>query len=273
MKRERIGLKIARVLYVLLFVFAAGLLCYQGFISKDLTSGNLVKGIFVGIAAIFGFLRTLHKPVRNKKSVYVSAYGKIIGNSFEDDPKLEKEFYKAIDDFHKSAYAAGIRKLEKLDEKCSHSAQRFAVQFFIAKCHENMNNNPAAMEAYHKALTLRQHSSAASNLGMCYMKAGNFDRSLEFYQLASRLDSKNPFPLNNIAQLYIRQGEYESAIPYALRALELEQNFQQALNALTICYAMLDDQQQYEQYYRRSVSCGSDGSKLKAFIRSLQDSN
>lgn len=266
-------MKLARVLYVLLFAIMAGILCYQGFVTKDLTSGNLVKGIFVGITAIFGFLRTFRRGGGNKKSVYTSAYGKIIGNAFEEEPKLEKQLYSAIDDFNKNAYAAAIRKLQKMDEKCTRSAQRFAVQFFTALCYENQNNYPAAIEAYQKALTLRQHSSAASNLGMCYMKTGNFDRAVEFYQLAARLDSKNPYPLNNIAQLYIRQGDYESAIAYALQALEREQNFRQASDALAVCYAMLGDQQQYAQYYRRSITCGSDGNKLKAFIRSLQDSN
>lgn len=266
-------MKLARVIYILLALVIVGLLCYQGFVTKELNSSGLIRAILLLIAAVIGFLRTFRRNVANKKSTYRNAYGKHIGDAFDDDPKLEKQLYQAIDDFNKDAYSAGIRKLEKLDQQCTRSAQRFTVQFFMALCYEGQNNYRSAIESYRKALTMRQDSSAASNLGMCYTKIGDFSNAVEYYQLASRLDSKNPFPLNNLAQLYLRNGDYEEVIPYAMQAIQLDGNFRQANEALTVAYAMLDDPQQYEHYYRRSITCGSDGNKLKAFIRSLQDSN
>lgn len=43
----------------------------------------------------------------------------------------------------------------------------------------------------------------------------------------------------------------------------------QALDAVAVCHAMMGNREEYEQAFRRAVSCGSDPKTLKDYINSL----
>ena len=57
---------------------------------------------------------------------------------------------------------------------------------------------------------------------------------------------------------------------YAEEALAINGKMPQALNAMAICYAMLDYDEEAETYFRRAVACGSDGKTLRAYIENLK---
>ena len=74
----------------------------------------------------------------------------------------------------------------------------------------------------------------ASNLGICLERMGNQQDAIAAYQYASEIDPKNPYPHNNLAQLYIRTGEYESAIESAKAAVMLNSKMYQSYSAMAI---------------------------------------
>lgn len=264
-------MKIAKLIYVLLALAIIGLLCYQGFVTHELTTGDLTKGILVLVGIVLGWMKLGRKrSVGNKKAVYSKAYAKFIGTAFDGEKKLEKKLYSAIDDFNTEKYTSGIKKLEKLLSQCEQSAQCYTVYVFMGLCYDNLHAYPQAIDAYKKALQLREDSTVASNLGTCCDAIGDYDSAAEFYLRAVRCDSTNPYPLNNLAQLYIKKGEYETALPYAQQALALKQNMVPALNAMTTCHTMLGNEEEAEQFFRRAVAAGSNAKALRAYIDSLQ---
>lgn len=266
-------MKLAKIIYVLLALVVIGLMCYQGFVAKNLTGSNLTKGILILVGIVLGWLKLKRRgPVGNKKAVYSKAYAEFIGTAFDDSPKLEKQLYNAIHSFNTSKYTDGIKKLQKLYPQCTHNAQRFTVHVFTALCFDNMGAYSNAIEAYQNALLIRENSTVASNMGICYAGIGNYDRASECYLRAARADGTNPYPLNNLAQLHVKLGEYETALQYAQQALALKQDMAPALNAAATCNAMLDNQEEYERYFRRAVSAGTDGKALKSYIESLKTS-
>ena len=109
-------------------------------------------------------------------------------------------------------------------------------------------------------------------MGLCYERKGNVDKAIECYMHSIQIDPANPTVFNNVAQLCIRHSDYERALPYAAKAVELNEKMPQALNALTICYYMLGNMEAYEHFYRLAVSNGSDGKVLKEYIASLDSS-
>lgn len=246
-----------------------GLLCYQGFVTKELTSGNLTKGILILAGLILALFR---RPRRGRatKADYRVAYGHIIGNAFSDEPKLEKQLYRALDDFNRGRYHEAQKKLEQLRLESPRSADRFAVITFSALCDSRVGRYEEAIRKYTSAFQIREHSTVASNMGNCYLELGKTDEALECFLRAIRADSKNPNAFNNIAQLYIQLGEYEDALTYAEAALEINAKMPQALNAMAICYAMLDYDEESEIYFRRAVANGSDGKILRAYINNLK---
>lgn len=258
--------------YILVGLAAAGvigLLCYQHFVTEDLTTGNLTRGLLILAGLVLTLFRGPRKQ-RATKADYKVAYGHLIGNAFAEDTALEKKLYTALDDFNNRRYPACLKKLEQLRLESPRAADRFVVHAFTALCYDRQKQYQDAIAQYTAALQIREHSTVASNMGNCYLSLGRTDDALECFLRAVRADSKNPNAYNNIAQLYIQLGEYEDAMVYAEEALALNAKMPQALNAMAICYAMLDYDEESEAYFRRAVANGSDVKTLRAYIDNLK---
>lgn len=258
------------ILYSLVILGAAGLLIYQGLVQKNLESGDLVKGILVIAAAVLGMLRPKRRrKISNKKAVYQKAYSEFIQNAFYDNPKLEKRFYDAVDDYNFERYAAGIDKLTKLRKECQRTADIYAVTVFTALCYDGMQAYEAAVNHYADAARIRDNSTLHSNAGLCYLRLGRFEEAEEAYHRAIRSDEKNAFAWNNLATLYFKQGDYEQALEYAETAISVDAQMPQALSCAAICCSLLGDEEAYRKYYRQAVSAGYDGNKIKNAIAAL----
>lgn len=246
-----------------------GLLVYQGFVTHELTGPNLTKAILILAGLVLSLMKGSRRG-RATKADYKAAYGHLISTAFSEDPKLEKQFYKALDDFNRQKYPAALKKLEQLRISSPKSADRFAVTVFTALCHSRTGNYEEAIRLYSSALQIREHSTVASNMGSCYLELGKIEEALECFKRAVRADASNPNAYNNIAQLCIQTGKFAEAIPYAEEALSINAKMPQALNAMAICHAMLGNEAEYESYFRRAVACGSDGKTLRAYIENLK---
>ena len=262
--------------YILAGLVAAaviGLLCYQGFVTKELTTSNLTKGILIIAAAIVGMFRPRRrKKVSNKKALYQKAYGEFIQNAFYDDPKLEKKFYDAVDDYNFDRYAAGVDKLTKLRKECQRTADIYAVTVFTALCCEGMQLHAEAAAHYEAAVRIRDNSTLHSNRAMCLMRSGRPEEAEAALELAIRSDPKNASAWNNLGVLHFRQGNYRRALEYYEKTIEIDPAMPQTLGGAAVCCAMLDDQQQYEKYYHQAVAAGYSGEKIKAAIKALDPS-
>ena len=258
--------------YILVGLVAAAvlaLLAYQGLVTHTLTGSNMTRAILILIGLVITLLKA-PQQIRATKADYKAAYGHLIGKAFSEDPKLEKQLYRALNDFNRRKYPACLNKLEALQLASSRSADRFAVYVFTALCHSRMGRFEDAIRIYSNALQIQEHSSVASNMGSCYLELGKMEEALECFKRAIRADASNPNPHNNIAQLYIETGKFEEAIPYAEEAVKLNGTMPQALNAMAICHAMLGNEAEYETYFRRAVACGSDGKQLRVYIDNLK---
>lgn len=261
------------VLYGLVIAGAAGLLIYQGFITKDLDTGNLTKGVLVIAAAVVGMFRPRkRRKVSNKKALYQKAYGEFIQNAFCDDPKLEKKFYDAVDDYNFDRYAAGVDKLNKLRKECQRTADIYAVTVFTALCCAEMQLHEEAAAHYDAALHIRENSSLHSNRAMCLMRCGRFEEAEAAVRRAIQCDPANASAWNNLAVLYFKQGDYEQALAYDRKAIEIDPQLSQAIGSAAICCALLGDQAGYERYYRQAVAAGYSGDKIKTAVKALDPS-
>lgn len=254
------------ILYSVVILGAGGMLVWQ-----YLQTGEIeFRGLLIIAAAIVGMLRPRRKKVANKKLVYQKAYVRYIQDVFTDQPKLERLFYNAVDDFNNDRYSAAITKLNKLRGECTRISERYAVTVFLALSYDNMGAMNEAIVHYADAARYRNDSTLLSNMGMCCLTLGRYAEAEQAYTQAISADPSNPFPRNNMAALHFRQGNFETALDYARQAIELDPKMPQALSCAAICSALMDDQAGYEEYYRRAVVNGYDGQKIKNAIQSLR---
>lgn len=264
--------KLPYILYTLLAAGVIGLLVYDYLPDHRIEATDLSRAGLLLAGILLGFLkvgRRQSRGVSNKKVTYTRAYPQFIQNVFPDDRKAEKLFFNAVDDYNCDRPAKGIEKLNKLRGECRNSAERYAVTVFTALCLDDMGIYDRAAENYRAALQIKQNSTLCSNLGLVLERLGKPDESVEAYRQAIRLDPSNVYPVNNLAQRFIRMGDYVQGLEYARQAIGINSKLPQALSAMAICSYMLGNMADYETYYRQAVSNGYDGKKLKAYLQSL----
>ena len=258
------------ILYGLIILAAVGLLCYYAFYEQDLSPNNIAKCLLLIVGAILGMLKTgkRRKPV-NQKALYQKAYGEFIQNAFSDDPKLERKLYSAIDDYNHSKPSSAISKLEKLRRHCQRTADIYAVTVFLGLCCDDMGAFTEAIRYYQAASSIRNNSTVSSNLGLAYQRTGQFDAAEAAYHQAILLNPKNTYALNNQAVLCFRRGDYEESLELSKQVLELDAAMVQALSNAALCCALTGREEEYKTYYKRAVSNGYDGKKIKNFLSQM----
>ena len=258
------------ILCILVILAAVGLLVYEGLVLNNLESSNLVRGGLIIAGALITMLKKprQRQPV-SKKSAYRNAYPEFIQEPFADQPKLEKRFYAAVDDFNGNNPARALEKLKKLRPECRNSQELRSVTVFTALCLDDLKQYREAITLYEAARRIRDCSTLASNMGLDYQRLGQYERAKELYGEAIRLDPNNACAYNNLSALYFFQGHYDSALGAARDALQRKENLPQALSTAAICCKLLGDEANYELYYRRAVAAGYDGDRIKRVIQKL----
>ncbi|MBQ9083978.1 MAG: tetratricopeptide repeat protein [Clostridia bacterium] len=233
-----------------------------------------LKGGLVIVTMTAAFIGSLtgspsQKNVGSKKSLYHERYGEFIGRAFETDPKAGKKFLKAVDCYAHDKPADGLPILKKLYDVCQTQEDRYAVVTFMALCLDDMQIRDKAIEMYAFSLRMKQNTTIASNMGLCHERIGEYEPAMAAYEQSIAIDPNNAFAHNNMAVLLIRQGDYEGGLRCAEKAVNINHRMPQALNSMAVCHYMLGNMDEYQKYYRQAVSAGSDGPRLKAYIKSL----
>ncbi len=264
-------MKALRFILPLLVIFAVlGLLGYQYFVENSLETRDVTRGAIIILGAIGTmFKNPRQRPVANKKALYQKAYPEFIQEPFAEDPKLEKRFYDAIHDYNRNKPDAAVAKLDKLRKECQRTSDLRAVTVFSALCLTDLGRHGEALKQYEAARSIRDCSTLASNMGLCAYRLGNLRQAQDCYEEAIQLDSSNAYAYNNLSTLYFAVGDYESALGAAQDAISCNEKMPQALSTAAICAKLLGLDGDYEQYYRRAVAAGYDGSKIKQVIKKL----
>lgn len=264
--------KLPYILYALLAVAIAGMLVWDYMPDKVIETGTLTRGGLLLLGLVFSVVKLstrTNRKAANKKALYSKAYSEYIQNVFSEDRKLEKLFYDAVDDYNQNRPSAGVAKLEKLMGSCFNRNDRYAVTVFLALCFGEMKLYDKAVEQYRAAVSMKPNSSLYSNMALALERMGQEEDAFAAYEKALQLDPKNANAWNNMAQNRMRNGYYEEAIKLASKAVEANPTLSPAHTALTVCSYMLGDMEAYEQHYRRAVSHGAKGDRIKAYIASL----
>lgn len=256
-------LTIIRVICVLLIIAALGLYAYEVLVKGESPTQNLLRTVAIVVSGASALMKTF--PKRKPLSAYASAYEKLLGRAFEEEPKKREALLNAVRLFDEDKYPQAIKALEALKMDARTKADNHAVGLFIGLCQTQMGLNDAAIATYEEAVQKGAVSSTLySNLGARYGAAGHVKKALEAYKNSIGLDPENPMPHSNIANLALQYGAYDEAIQSGLCALELNPGLYQAASAVAMAYAALGNEAETEKYFDMAVSAGQDAKTLQS---------
>ena len=258
LKKRKIIRTVCLVLFILVDIFVLALCVNELIKTGKLEVPTVLRTVAIVGASVISVIKMYAGQPKLKGSEYREIYKRYIGDAFLTDKSREKRFFKALDLYNEDKYSDCIKALDKLLSDTQSSKDRFALMFFKAKCYDDRGMYEQAIDLYERTMAICEHSGVASNLGTCYDSAGNVQKAIDSYKKSISLDPNNPYPYNNIAQLAVKEGEYEIALDYAYKALELDANLNAARKGAAISLAMLGDNLGYREVMRSGRLTASD---------------
>lgn len=259
--------KLQIVLYIILILGCIGLYLYGVIVKQADPQKNLMEMLLVIAGCILGLFRGNRRSGRSSLAFYEKSYQNEIGQAFATDAKNRKQLLGALRDYNENKLKKASVTLEQLKDDCRVQDDYYAVGLFLALCYTEMGLFEAAIKEYDVLIAHRlENSRIYNNLGHVYAKLGRNAQAMENYEKALSLSPENEYAYINIANLSFGDGDFETAVTYAKKALEINSKLKQAANLLAIVYAIRDDKENADKYFHVALACGSDPAELKNAI-------
>lgn len=264
MKKIRI-----RIILIFIICLMVGLYLYGLFAEELPYTKNLFRTISVVCLCIAGLIRTAEPRSRRHNSLtfYEESYREVIGDSFTDKPEHRKKLLKALRFFNEQNYEKSLCLLRSLLPYCDSQNESYAVHLFAALSFTRSKLWEQAEQIYLRMIHIGLADSRVySNLGNCQLNIGNQDEALRNFHYALEYDPENANAYNNIAQTYFEMHELDQAIPYAIKAVEIDPKLVAASSLLAIIYALQKNTEACEKYSHIAVVNGNSPENLKRAI-------
>ena len=239
-----------------------------------LSSGSVSPLILIA-ATVIGMLALLLLKPKNKAGKPVSelekkARGEFAKDAFADDPKLAAMFQAAIKDLSSNLPKAALAKFTKLANLCSDDKEIYAVSLATAQCQLIVGKPLLAIREYTRALTIHPTAEIALELGSCHQRLGNLEKARDSYEYALDLDAGNLEASSRIATTYVADHDFETALEYANRVLDIDETHSSALATAAICHGLLKDSVMCSYYTNQAVENGYSKKKIEETIAVLR---
>lgn len=252
---------------IVLIVAAAGFYVYDLLVLHSDAVKNPFRPIAI-ICLLVGALLKLSGSGRKSLSIYEKAYEKELKGAFADRPLLRKKLLCACRLYNEAHYAKALKYLAQLHKEARNDCDLKAILLFAALCYTDAKVPGEAIKVYAELLKYAPaNAQAHSNLGLLYMKEGDFETARYHYDQAIRFDSDNYYAYVNRANYFFRTEEYDLAVEDAKKALNIKNNGAEAASLLTIIYAMKKDEEKKKKYFHIAITSGKKPEDLNDAIR------
>ncbi len=118
----------------------------------------------------------------------------------------------------------------------------------------NKGEYDRAIEAYQQAIKLNPKDNMAyNNMGINYDKKGDYDRAIEAYQQAIKLNPKDDSAYYNMGNSYAKKGEYDRAIEAYQQAIKLNPEYDNIYNNIGLCYYRKGDSHKSIELFEQAI--------------------
>ena len=233
---------------------------------------NPVTLIFMGIGMIFlvTLIRPKKAPTKSLQQMEESIMDDFCKDAFAGNDALGKKFLAALSDAGKNMPKSAATKLQKMEAECTTDQQKYAVAMAAAYAYQQSRDWKNVIREYNKAIVLHPTDTLAYKIGDCNQRLGRLDKARDSYEFAIELNPENPQYVSSLGTLCVGEGNFDSAIDYAMDALDLDPNFSQALATLAICYGVKKDSVMYKHYLDLAVENGYSQEKIETTVKALK---
>lgn len=262
---KKLGSLLIPVGMFLLLTLVGGRILSTG--KLDVTTIGIFAIVFV---VLFLFSKTKSGPTKTPEHVMAELLDDYATGAFEEDEALKAKFYAAMTDYGKNMPKAALAKLEKLEPLCTGDKEKYAVALVSAKTNFLLQKFPRATREYRRAMLFHPTPELACTVGECYQRLGDLDNARDSYQYAIDLEPNHADAFNRLATTYVADWDYETALEYAEKALELDENMANALATAAICHGLLGDPLLSKHYTDKAIANGYNAKKIKETIEFLK---
>lgn len=260
--------------FLMMLVPVVLLLVFMRISSGVLAAGSVNPLMLIGITAVLMVLLLATRPKNRGPKPASDLEKKVRGDfakdAFAEDPKLGTMFQAAIKDYSSNMPKAAISKLTKLAVQCTGDPESYAVAMATAQCYLIIGKPLPAVQEYTKALNIHPSAEVALDLGSCHQRLGNLDKARDSYEYALDLEEGNLEALARIATTYVADHDFRTALDYANRVLDAEENHSSALATAAICHGLLHDPILCKYYTDLAVENGYSRNKIEETIAVLK---
>ena len=202
------------------------------------------------VAALYDALGEAYENQKNWAGA-LGAYTKAI-ESLPKEPAYQLHKGLALINSNRKGDAVPfLAEVIKLDPQSTdpQSAEAFLQ---LGAIYIEKRNWSEAQDKLTRYVALRKDDSLGwFNLGVAFDYASNFDKALEAYAKAEKLDPKNAAIHNNVGRIHFKRGKFDEAISELQEALKLDKQSPDAQHNLAIVYSeqarILADQKKTEE--------------------------
>lgn len=188
---------------------------------------------------------------------------KINQGVFTHDPKKKRYLKRTIRLYHNGQFRRALIRLDRLRSFGIAETDRFALCFWTGMCCYYMKLYTDAIDELSECLRLKEDSTVAANLGLVYLKLCDYQNSEGNFRSSLRIDPTNVHAMHGLSLALLHQECYAEALEICHRGIELDRNYYQFLEVISLCYAAIGDIERSYQFQRRLMERDSyDGKKL-----------
>lgn len=136
---------------------------------------------------------------------------------------------------------------EAVTSEIEEGADRFMILSMLKR---RTNDIEGALEAAFKAFERKPTSNHANFIGLCYKQARDIENAAIYFEKSFELDKTNISGFLEMGDLLADEGQYEEAVAYYKRALEVEKNNDWAIPSIYFySYLAYQDEEAKNQLY------------------------
>lgn len=148
------------------------------------------------------------------------------------------------------------RAFETLNRISALSSGDAAVNLEVGWMYRSLGHPQEALKAFEEALKANPDLyQAHAELGVLYYESRDYDRAVQAYKTALRLNPYDARTLNNLAWMYAEQGiRLDEALSLSLLSLKLDPDQPAYIDTLAEIYYRLGDRERAVALIRRAIS-------------------
>ena len=138
--------------------------------------------------------------------------------------------------FAEKKYLEAKKKLYKIIELKPNFFQAYNN---LGNIEMELNENENALKNLIKSNEIKENKAAFNNIGLIYKKKKNFDLAITYFNKALNLDSNYLESLYNLGIVHIQINKFENAIEYFKSILEIDKNYPRVLGKIIHCERLI----------------------------------